>query len=287
MSKLGPDDLQKMMGNSPLPPGVDPSTMKAQMDYLHKNPEMLKMAMDTLQSLPVDERKKMMSQRYGATKGSGGPGGVPPDSEQLNNLFENPDAIKNAVEMTKHLSDDDLKRMNINSPEEADMMRRAADQLAADPNLAKQMSSMMKNMPSEQLQKMMELSSQMRGGAGGAGGMGSMADMMQGLSGEAGGADQKAAMSAMMSDPDMMKATEEAMKNMSPEMLASMAKASGLDLDEGKAKMIARFLPWLMKGMRLFGYAKKGWSAIFSKKGRYVIAALVLLAAVMQHYREK
>merc|ERR1712217_55514 len=100
-----------------------------------------------------------------------------------------------------------------------------------------------------------------------------------------GGLDQKAAMASMMSDAGMMKATEEMMKNMSPETLASMAKASGLDLDEGKAKMVARFLPWLMRFMRWFGYVKKGWSALFSRKGRLVLAGVVVAIAMLQQMR--
>merc|ERR1719356_2265633 len=182
------------------------------------------------------------------------------------------------------MKDTDLKKLNINSPEEADMMRKAAEQMAADPSLAKQMSNMMKSMPPEQLQRMMELSSQMRsGGAGGA-------TASDGLDSADGGSmdspDSKAAMSAMMNDPEMMKATEEMMRNMSPETLASMAKASGLDLDEGKAKMVARLLPWLMRLMRVFGYIKRGWSGLFSRRGRYILAAIVLLVAMFQHFRE-
>merc|ERR1719464_593071 len=115
---------------------------------------------------------------------------------------------------------------------------------------------------------MMNMSSKMRGG-GAAGADGGMPDP-----------------SAMMNDPDMMKATEDMMKNMSPEMLASMAKASGLDLDEGKAKMVARFLPWLLKLMRLFGYLKKAWSAAFSRRGRLILAGCVVMIAMLQHYRE-
>merc|ERR1712113_58649 len=91
--------------------------------------------------------------------------------------------------------------------------------------------------------------------------------------------------SAMMSDPDMMKATEDMMKNMSPEMLASMAKASGMDISEDKAKMVARFLPYMLKLFRVFTYLKKMWSAMWSPKGRVILAVVVLLVAVLQHFR--
>merc|ERR1719230_1138296 len=92
------------------------------------------------------------------------------------------------------------------------------------------------------------------GGAGGMPGMGGGMPGMDAMAGK-GGMDP----SAMMNDPDMLKATEQMMKNMSPEMLASMAKASGMDLSEDKAKLVAKFLPWLMRLMRWFGHLKKGW----------------------------
>jgi len=248
MSKMSPEDLQRMMGSTPLPPGMDAETMKSQMEHLQKNPELLKTAMQSLQSQ------------------GGGTAGANPNPAAL---FENPDMIRQAAAMTKNLSPEDLKRMNINSPEEADMMRNAAEQMAANPELMSQMSDMMKNMPPDQLQKMMEMSSKMRGGASGSGD-GSMPDMDP---------------SAILNNPEMMKATEEMMKSMSPETLSAMARASGVELSEDKAKLVTRFLPYLLKLMVVAGRAKKLWSAMWTKKGRMVLAVLVVLIAVYQHYR--
>jgi len=273
MSRLSNEELQSMMSNAPLPPGVDAATMRSQMEQIKKNPDMIKSAMESLQALPEEERKKMLGQRSAmasAAFGGGGAGG-PAD---INKVFENPELLQQAVNMTKDMSEDDLKKLNINSKEEADMMRKAAEQMAADPNLTKQMSDMMKNMNPDQLKEMMELSSSMRGAAGGAGGgMGGMPDM------------SKMDPSAMLSDPDMMKATEQMMKSMSPETLASMARASGVDMSEDKARMLAKFLPLMMRLMRWFGYLKKGWSYLTSKNGRVALAVVVLGIAVYQHYR--
>merc|ERR1712050_535376 len=90
---------------------------------------------------------------------------------------------------------------------------------------------------------------------------------------------------SILNDPDMMKATEDMMKSMSPETLASMARASGMDISEDKAKMVARLLPWLMKLMRVMGHLKRLWSAMWSPRGRVVLAVVVLFFAVYQHYR--
>merc|ERR1711972_84731 len=90
---------------------------------------------------------------------------------------------------------------------------------------------------------------------------------------------------SVLSDPEMMKATEEMMKSMSPETLASMARASGMDISEDKAKLVARLLPWLMKFMRVFGHLKRFWSAMWSPRGRVFLAVVVLLFAISQHCR--
>jgi len=278
MSKMSPDDLQKMMGSTSLPPGMDASTVKNQIEHLQQNPEMLKTAMDSLQAMPEEERKKVIAQRYGAAA-SGDPRGA--DPETFGKMFENPEVLQQAISMTKNISDEDMKRFNLGSPDQADMMRRTAEQMASNPGLTKQMSEMMKNMSPEQLESMMAMSSQMRGGGGPAGTSGDDGLGPGGPGLGPGGLDP----SALMSDPDMLKMTEQMIGNMSPEAMASMARASGLDLSEDKARLVARMLPWLMKLMRWFSYLRKGWSWCWTRNGRIAVAGLVLAAAMYQHYR--
>jgi len=276
MSRLSSDDLQKMMSNTPLPPGMDPSQFKSQMDQLQRNPDMLKTAMEMLQSMPEADRKKMMEQRYGAAAAAasaeGGSSSAAARQKDWSKMLDDPEMIQQAMNMTADMSEEDLKRLNINSKEQADMMRMAAEQMAADPSLTQQLSTMMKNMPPEQVQEMMELSSKMRSGGASGGGSGIP---------NVGNMDA----SAMMSDPDMLKATEQMIKNISPETLASMARASGMELSEDKAKMVAKFLPFLMKLMRWFGYVKKLWAKMWSRQGRMVLAGVVLAVALVQHMR--
>jgi len=269
MSKLSPEQIEQMMANAPLPPGMDASMMKQQMEALQKNPEMLRSAMESLKSMPEQERKQLLAQR---TAGPGGfPGGFPGggDPAAMSQIFQNPDMIKAAVQMTQSMGDEDLKKMNINNPEEADMMRQAAEQMASNPDLAEQMSSMMKNLKPEDLEQMMNMSAKMKGGG------------MGGPGAPPGGMDP----SAMFNDPDMLKATENMMKSLSPEALASMAKASGMDLSEDKAKLVARFLPYMMKLLRLFSYMKKMWTAMWTSQGKMIVAVIVLVIAVIQHWR--
>merc|ERR1712232_1407378 len=117
--------------------------------------------------------------------------------------------------------------------------------------------------------------------------MGAMMKMRGGGGGPAAAGPNGAPMdpSAMMSDPDMMKATEEMMGSMSPEMLSSMAKASGVDISEDKAKLIAKSLPTMLRLMRWFGHLKKGWKHMWSPKGKIVLAVIIVLIAMYQNYR--
>mmetsp|Transcript_86481 Transcript_86481/g.224587 ORF Transcript_86481/g.224587 Transcript_86481/m.224587 type:complete len:528 (-) Transcript_86481:90-1673(-) len=260
MSKLSPEQLQSMMDSSALPPGMDAATMKSQMEHLQKNPDMLQNAMDSLKAMPPEDRKKILAQHRSQSD-------VKQDPSAMSSLFENPEMMQQALQMTKEMSPELLEKLNINSPEEADMMKSAAEQMASNPELTKQMADMMKNIPPEQLQQMMNLSSRMRGKSDGA-------SLPEGVD-----------PTSILNDPDMMKATEEMMKSMSPETLASMARASGMDISEDNAKVVARFLPWLMKLMRVAGHLKRMWSVMWSPRGRMVLAVVVLLFAVYQHYR--
>mmetsp|Transcript_36966 Transcript_36966/g.85273 ORF Transcript_36966/g.85273 Transcript_36966/m.85273 type:complete len:544 (+) Transcript_36966:101-1732(+) len=250
MSKMSPETMEAMIKSSgPLPPGMDADAVRSQMEQLQKNPEMLKMATDALKSMPEEERKKLL-----AARGAGV--GMPPDLDPTK-----------MSEVLKDLSDDDLKAMNFSGGEDADSMRQVADQMAKNPDMMKQMSDMMKNMPPDALQSMMEASAAMRGGKG------------AGAPGQPGGPDP----SAMLNDPEMLKATEKMMASMPPEAIASMMQASGMDIGEDKAKMVARLMPWIMRAMRLFSYLKKGWSQLWSPRGRMVLAAVVLLVAFLQY----
>merc|ERR1719317_22736 len=109
---------------------------------------------------------------------------------------------------------------------------------------------------------MMNMSAKMRGG-----GLGGLGGGLGGDAASSGDVDP----AAMMSNPDMMKAAEQMMSSMSPEMIASLSKAGGMEIGEDKARMAAKFLPYMLKLMRLAGYVKQGWSAMWSPRGRVII----------------
>eukprot|EP00931_Biecheleriopsis_adriatica_P117115 TRINITY_DN92664_c0_g1_i1.p1 TRINITY_DN92664_c0_g1~~TRINITY_DN92664_c0_g1_i1.p1 ORF type:complete len:579 (+),score=192.71 TRINITY_DN92664_c0_g1_i1:152-1738(+) len=245
MKNMSPEDMERMLSSS-LPPGTDPEEARRKMEAFQKNPDMVKSAMETLQAMPEEERKQMM-EMAAAGGGAGMSGGVP-DMSKMGDMLKNPDALKTAMAAAGQAG----------GTPEADMMKKMCE----NPEMMESVTNMMKNMPPEQMQKMMEMSMKMKG--------------------DGSGAPQDP--SAMMNDPEMMKAAEEMMKNISPDMLQSMAKSAGVEVSEGQAKMISKFMPYVLGCMKCWGYVKRPFSAMFSPKGRIVLAVVILLVAVLQHY---
>jgi len=262
MKNMSPEQLDLMMKNAPLPPGVDAAEARKRMEAVRENPALLSQAMEHMKGMSEEDRKNMMkgsmptgsSTSMAASSG----GGQMPDMNAVSSMMENPDMMKQMAEMAKSSGA---------AGPEADMMSKMAEMMSSNPEMGKMMSNMMKGMDPDAMQKMME----MRQNGGG-----------QGM-GEGTGDP----MADMMNSPDMMKAAEDMMKNMSPEMLTSMAKSSGMDLDEGQAKMLTRLMPlmpYAMKAYRAFGYVKRGCKAMFSPKGRIVLAVVIVGIAMTQHY---
>eukprot|EP00747_Dinoflagellata_sp_TGD_P089533 gnl/TRDRNA2_/TRDRNA2_164357_c0_seq9.p1 gnl/TRDRNA2_/TRDRNA2_164357_c0~~gnl/TRDRNA2_/TRDRNA2_164357_c0_seq9.p1 ORF type:complete len:609 (+),score=156.95 gnl/TRDRNA2_/TRDRNA2_164357_c0_seq9:273-1829(+) len=277
MSKMDPETLSKLMSSQGMPAGMTPEMMKSQMEALSKNPDMVKSAVENLQGMPEEDRKRMLSQRMQGGAAGGVP--APKDMESMSKVFENPDMMKQMAQAAKASGV---------QGEEAEMMQKAAEEIASNPELGKQMSDMLKNMPPEQLEKMMQMSSQMRSRqAGGSGG--GAAGSSDGLAGSGGAPpmDQAEAMDAMMNDPEMMKAASEMMKNITPETLASMARAQGIELDESKAKLISKlvpFIPALMKGWRWFSKGKKMAGNMVGGGRNLMIIILVVVGAALYQY---
>ncbi|CAJ1450019.1 unnamed protein product [Effrenium voratum] len=244
MKHMSPEDIDRMMKGAPLPPGVDAETARKRLEAVSKNPDMLKSAMETLQSMPEEDRKRMMA------AAQGGAGAGVPDMSRMGDMLKDPEAMKSAMAAASSMG-------AAGSGPEADMMKKMTE----NPEMMDAMTSMMKNIPPEQMQKMMEMSMKMKSGGG----------------------DPKDA-SAMLNDPEMMKAAEEMMKSISPEALQGMAKSAGIEVSDTHAKMISRVMPYMLKLMKLWGYIKSMFQAMFSPRGRIVLAVVVLLVAVGQHY---
>eukprot|EP00435_Cladocopium_sp_Y103_P018264 s2781_g4.t1 len=258
--------------------------MEKAMEQLSSNPEMLNQATEAMKNLSPEDLERMM-------QSAPLPPGVDAETarKRMEAVSKNPEMLKSAMETFKNIPEEDRKKMMaaaqgqpggmpdmskmsdvLKDPEmmktamaaagsgpEADMMKKMTE----NPEMMDAMTNMMKNMPPEQMQKMMEMSMKMKSG----------------------GADPKDA-SQMLNDPEMMKAAEEMMKSISPEALQSMAKSAGIEVSESHAKMMSKVMPYLMKCLKLWGFIKRMFAAMFSARGRMILAAVILFVAVGQHY---
>merc|ERR1712137_1324560 len=99
----------------------------------------------------------------------GGGGSLDPSS-----LMSNPDMMKATEDMMKNMSPDMLSSMarasgmagDQNFSKDADSLQRVAKQMSENPDMAKQMTEMMKNVSPEQMQNMMKLTQSMGGDEG-------------------------------------------------------------------------------------------------------------------------
>ena len=62
------------------------------------------------------------------------------------------------------------------------------------------------------------------------------------------------------------------------------AKFAGVEVSDSHAKMLSKVMPYMMKALKLWGYIKKMFQAMFSARGRIVLAVVIVLVAVGQHY---
>lgn len=163
---------------------------------------------------------------------------------------------------------------------DADSMAQIS-KLLQDPNMMKQMSDVMADIPPEQLEKMMQASASMfsaKGGTSASSSGSAGASSSSAAVPDPNGTDS-AAMQQMMSDPKMMKAAEDMMAKLSPETLASIAQASGMKLDDNNKKMIARYAPLFKLGMRCMFCCKRARSGVGGKV-KYVVPALAIILGI-------
>lgn len=237
--------------------------MEKAMEQLSSNPEMLNQATQAMKNLSPEDlermmqsaplppgvdaetaRKRMEDRKKMMAAAQGQGSGGMPDMSKMSDVLKDPEMMKTAMAAA-------------GSGPEAEMMKKMTE----NPEMKDAMTNMMKNMPPDQMQKMMEMSMKMKSG----------------------GADPKDP-SQMLNDPEMMKAAEEMMKSISPEALQSMAKSAGIEVSESHAKMMSKVMPYLMKCLKLWGFIKRIFAAMFSARGRIILAVVILFVAVSQHY---
>jgi hypothetical protein len=129
--------------------------------------------------------------------------------------------------------------------------------------MAKQAAAMMKNMDPEAMSGMMEMAAKMREGGGMPGGGASLGPDGQPTP------EMMAAMTEQMKDPKMQEAMSSMMKNITPEQLKEMTKASGINMTDEQAEQTAKMMqsisPETMARMMKVGSFFQGTFARFRR----------------------
>ena len=173
-----------------------------------------------------------------ATANPGGSGsfpGMPPGTSQAQmdqamKMMKDPAAMSKAAEMMENMSEEQLEEMQ----KMAGASMPGAPKL--DPGMAKQAAAMMKNMDPEAMSGMMEMAAKMREGGGMPGGGPSLGPDGQPTP------EMMAAMTEQMKDPKMQEAMSSMMKNITPEQLKEMTKASGINMTDEQAEQTAKVM---------------------------------------------
>jgi hypothetical protein len=210
-------------------------------------------------------------------------------------MRSDPNAMKNMSEAMKNMTEEQLAAM-------ASMTPPGMPKLT--PEMARQASAMFENMSADEMDKMMEMASSMRGGMGGMGGMGGaggaggvMTPPVMGAGGMPSlPADAMERMQEQMKDPAAMKMVADMMKNMSPETLASMSAAAGMKMSASDAEAMAAAMQSMkpehmakllavtsaVQGAAAKAKAARAWVA----RNSMLVAALavVLLALLLRRY---
>jgi len=228
--------------------------MAKAMEEFQKNPDMANQAAEMMKNMSPEDIARMT--------------GTDVDTAKMRQeAMKNPDMIKSAMQSFQSMPEDDRKKMfemagqngAIPGGQGRDMAQ--AMKMMENPQMMEQAMKMMEKMSPEDMEKMQKMA-----GEGGMGG------------------DPASAMDAMTNNPEMLSQAAKMFENMSPEDIEKIMPGT----DPGQAKMLGKmmpYMPYILRCMKVFGYARRGWKAIFTTKGRVVIALVILTAAVVQHYR--
>ena len=196
----------------------------------------------------------------GASSATNAMGFGPDAMAKAAEAMKDPDFMSKASDMMENMTDEQMEAMTASMPGGAGMPK-------IDPKMAKQAASMMKNMKPEAMEGMMKMAAEMK-------------DM--GLDPASGGAPSADAMSKMaekMKDPAMQAAMSDMMKNISPEQLKEMSKASGMNMSDEQAEQTAKMMqnidPKTMQRLMAVGTAAQSTIA-FVRKNKLLVAAVAV-----------
>ncbi|KAF4671679.1 hypothetical protein FOL47_001348 [Perkinsus chesapeaki] len=301
MKDMSPEEVSFMMSGSA--PGESAAARKFAERLRNEDPAFVQKMKDMVDSLPQDQVDQIRKAAAGgsassASASTAGRPGMPPTgaaglAEASRMMKENPDVMNQMSDMMAGMSDDQFESMLRMSGMSASAQDTAAmREMMRNKDMMKAMGDMMKNMSPDQLNAMSEAakpakasSSASSSSANPAGEEEAPADMpkMPEHPGD------------MFKDPKMLKSMEAMINSMPDDVLENLiAQQAGSQAGPDGApsslpkwvtgRRIKFFLRIIMKLARLVIFIRNLFAAMFSRRGKYIMALLVLLFAIYQQY---
>ncbi|EER18570.1 fk506 binding protein, putative [Perkinsus marinus ATCC 50983] len=282
-------------------PGNSAAARKFAEKLRSEDPEFVERMKDVVGSLPQEQidqlRKTAASGTAPATTAASSsstaprmpPTGSAGLAEATRMMKENPDVMNQMSDMMAGMSDEQFDSMLKMSGMGASSQDAAAMRdMMRNKDMMKAMGDMMKNMSPEQMNAMSQASAQTTAPVSNAAGSeGSTAAEVPKMPDHPGD---------IFKDPRMLKSMEAMISSMPDDVLenliAQQAAGSQAAGPDGKAalprwlsgRVIKFFLRIIMKFARLVIFIRNLFAAMFSRRGKYIIALLVLIFAIYQQY---
>ncbi|KAF4726061.1 hypothetical protein FOZ63_004282, partial [Perkinsus olseni] len=267
-----------------------------------QDPNLVQKMKDMVDSLPqdqVDELRKAAASGTGAppATGSGAAPQVLPAAgsaglaEASRMMQENPDVMNQMSDMMAGMSDEQFDSMLKMSGMGASSQDAAAmREMMRNKDMMKAMGDMMKNMSPEQMDAMSQAAASSSSAKPSASAASSSSSAAEGVP-PADAPKMPAHPGDIFKDPQMLKSMEAMINSMPDDVLENLiAQQAGAQADDGTAppaalpkwlsgRVIKFFLKIIMKLARLVIFIRNLFAAMFSRRGKYIIALLVLLFA--------
>ncbi|KAF4717071.1 hypothetical protein FOZ62_030047, partial [Perkinsus olseni] len=272
----------------------------------NQDPNLVQKMKDMVDTLPrdqVDELRKAAASGTGAAPAAGSAAApqVPPAAgsaglaEASRMMQENPDVMNQMSDMMAGMSDEQFESMLKMSGMGASSQDAAAmREMMRNKDMMKAMGDMMKNMSPEQMDAMSQAAASSSGKPS-ASAASSSSSAAEGVP-PADAPKMPAHPGDIFKDPQMLKSMEAMINSMPDDVLENLiAQQAGAQAGDGTAppaalpkwlsgRVIKFFLKIIMKLARLVIFIRNLFAAMFSRRGKYIIALLVLLFAVYQQY---
>ncbi|CAK9184647.1 unnamed protein product [Ilex paraguariensis] len=305
ISKMSPEELQRMVQMASSFQGKNPYLGKGSSNSNFDSfspglvppdltPDMLKTATDMMSKMPSEELQKMFEMASSVREKAPGSASAAAalHSSGLRSDFGTPDMLKTATDMMSKMSSEELQKMF----EMASSVREKVPGSASSSAAAASHSSGLRSdsgLETSETGESFEVSGDNFGESSSQGFLNSRSAPQSGFPSSS--ADLQEKMRNQMNDPAMRQMFSSIVKNMSPDMMASMSEQFGLKLsreDAEKAQQamssfspdnLDKMMKWVERIQRGVEGARKTKNWLLGRPGM-ILAVCILILAVILHW---